>query len=130
MRIMIVDDERVSRVKMNMIMKHFGACDLVENGEQAVAAFIKAWEGWNPYRVITLDISLPDITGLDVLLQIRGMEDEKGVPDEFKSKIIMVTSHKDKDSISDSITAGCNNYVIKPFNHEVMKDKLHKLGLV
>ena len=42
MRILIVDDEMVSRTKLELIMENFGDCKTVDHGDDALAAFLKA----------------------------------------------------------------------------------------
>ena len=71
MRILIVDDESVGRKTMRYILSEFGECVLTENAENTVSEFKKAWQDWRPFSLITLDIELPDIMGVDLLLQIR-----------------------------------------------------------
>lgn len=128
MKILVVDDEMVSREKMKMIMGHFGECDAVENGADAVEKFVSAWNGWSPYDLISLDVQMPEMDGLQVLNRIRGMEREKNVPEDKRARVIMVTARNDKDTIVSSIQAGCNDYVVKPFDKTIVAKKLAKLG--
>lgn len=124
MRILIVDDEVVSRSKMAAILGIYGHCDVVESGRAAIAAFEAAWEVESPYALITLDIGMPDMDGTEVLFSIREYEARKAVPAEKKTRIIMVTSHSDRGNIVTCLQAGCNDYVVKPFNRETVSKKL------
>jgi len=128
MKILIVDDEMVSREKMKMIMSHFGQCEAVENGAEAVEAFVKAWEKWTPYDLISLDVQMPEMDGIEVVRKIRGLELEKDVSDNNKAKIVMVTVRADKETLVSCIQAGCNDYVLKPFDKAIVAKKLTKLG--
>ena len=128
MKVLIVDDELVSRKKMQSIMAQFASCEAAETGGQALESFKKAWDNWTPYDLISLDISMPDMNGMDVLFEIREMEKDRGIPMERKVKIMMVTSHADKDTIITAVTAGCDNYIVKPFNRTSVVSKLSKLG--
>jgi len=128
MKILVVDDEMVSREKMKMIMSHFGECDAVESGADAVEMFTKAWNAWSPYDLISLDVQMPEMSGVEVLNRIRGMEREKNVPESRRVKVVMVTARSDKDTIMTSIQAGCNDYVIKPFDKTVVAKKLAQMG--
>ena len=128
MRILVVDDEMVSREKMKMIMGHFGHCDAVENGSEAVEAFVKAWNSWAPYDAISLDVQMPEMDGIQVLGKIRGLELEKGVAENNRAKIVMVTARADKETLVSCIQAGCNDYVVKPFDKATVAKKLAKLG--
>ncbi len=128
MKILVVDDEMVSREKMKMIMGHFGECDAVESGADAMEKFVSAWNSWSPYDLISLDVQMPEMDGVEVLNRIRGMEREKNVPENKRVKVVMVTARSDKDTIMTSIQAGCNDYVVKPFDKTIVAKKLTKLG--
>ncbi len=129
MRILVVDDELVSRKKMIKIVSDFGQTEGVKNGKAAISAVKTALEDWKLYNLITLDISMPDISGTEVLSAIREMEDERGLEAEEKAKILMVTSHSDIETVK-ACVGKCDGYVIKPFNKEVMVEKLKKVELL
>ncbi len=129
MRILIVDDEIVSRESMRHILTEFGECVLTENAEKTISAFKKAWHDWRPFSLIALDIELPDMDGIEVLKNIRHLEKEKNIPEEAIVKIIMVTSHSDKDRVVECFKAGCNEFVIKPADKKNLKLKLSKIGI-
>lgn len=128
MKILVVDDEMVSREKMKMIMSHFGQCEAVENGADALEKFVDAWNNWSPYDLISLDVQMPEMDGVEVLNRIRGMERERNVPESKRARVVMVTARSDKDTIMTSIQAGCNDYVVKPFDKAIVAKKLTKLG--
>jgi len=129
MKILVVDDELVSRKKMMKIVTDFGQCEGVINGKAAISAVKTALEEWKLYNLITLDISMPDISGTEVLQAIRKMETERGLDPQEKAKILMVTSHSDMDTVKACI-GKCDGYVIKPFNKEVVVEKMKKVGLL
>ncbi|MBW1691998.1 MAG: response regulator [Deltaproteobacteria bacterium] len=127
MKTLVVDDELVSRKKMQRIMDGFGECEAVESGSAAIAAFEKAWESWLPFDLITLDIAMPEMDGIELLYAIREIEKEKKIPKEKQVKILMVTSHSDRDSIITSIQAECDDYIVKPFDRETVIEKIEKI---
>ena len=67
MRILVVDDELVSREKMKRIMSSLGECDEVTSGQDALKAFMDASAEQKQYDLITLDISMPEMDGTEVL---------------------------------------------------------------
>jgi len=129
MKILVVDDELVSRKKMMKIIANFGQCESVKNGQAAISAVKTALEDWKLYNLITLDISMPDISGTKVLSTIRQLEKERGLDAEEKAKILMVTSHSDIETVK-ACVGKCDGYVIKPFNKDVLVQKMKKIGLL
>ncbi len=127
MKTLIVDDETVCRKKMEHIMKNFGECQSAADGEEAIEAFKKAWEEWSPFSLIMLDISMPVMDGTETLFQIRQMESQKNVPAENRVKIVMTTARSDRSTVCTSIQAGCDGYVVKPFDKEKINEALAKL---
>lgn len=130
MKILIADDELVSRKLMERIMTSYGECQAVDSGQAALLAFKTAWENETSFDLIALDISMPDMSGLDVLFQIRQMEKAKEVPANKKAVIIMVTASADKDTIVKAVQTGCNDYIAKPFDRDTISKKLIKVGLI
>ncbi|HVN70669.1 MAG TPA: HDOD domain-containing protein [Desulfomonilia bacterium] len=130
MRILVVDDELVSREKMKHIMSALGDCDEVASGQDALRAFTDASTDGNRYDLIMLDISMPEMDGTEVLNRIRTAEKDKVTPREAQVKIFMVTAASDKDVILTCIKSGCNDYIMKPFSRETVVKKLRDNGLV
>ncbi|MCF6249178.1 MAG: response regulator [Desulfobacula sp.] len=128
MKILVVDDELVSRKKMAKIVTDFGLVDSVKNGKAAISTVKTSLEDWKLYNLITLDVSMPDISGTEVLSSIRQLEEDRGLEDDEKAKILMVTSHSDVETVK-ACVGKCDGYVIKPFNKEVMVKKMKKIGL-
>ncbi len=128
MKILVVDDELVSRKKMEKIMMLIGECEAVENGQDAIAAFQNAVDAEAYFDLISLDITMPDMSGIEVLTQIREIENGKGLSRDQQVKIMMVTSHSDQENVVASLKAGCNNYIVKPFDKERVFSKIENLG--
>ena len=128
MKILVVDDELVSRKKMETILDKFGPCTGIATGTQALALFSRALDKGEGFELITLDISLPDMRGTEVLSRLREIEQEHNVREDGKAKVLMVTSHADQETVLLSIVAGCDDYIIKPFSKETMDEKIRKIG--
>ncbi len=129
MRILIVDDEMVSRTKLELIMEYFGNCKTVDHGDDALAAFHEAHRDDDPFNLIMLDINLPGMDGIQLLSAIRNAEKELNIEKSRKAKILMTTSYRDKDRIVASVQSGCDDYIGKPFNLNLIRNKLGKLGV-
>ena len=130
MRVLIVDDEVASRKKLESIMHDFGECVPVETGTEALAEFQEAWNQWRPFDLITLDISMPEMDGTEVLHRIRELEAEKGVAEEKKANIFIVTGQTDKNRMITAIRGGCNDFIRKPYKRLRILEKLEECGLV
>ena len=129
MRILIVDDDMVGRNKLELIMGHFGDCNQVNNGKDALAAFHEAHRHDDPFDLIMLDIYLPDMDGVQVLSTLRNTEKELNIDKERQAKILITTSCRDRNKIIACVQAGCDDYIGKPFNLNLIRNKLDKLGI-
>jgi putative nucleotidyltransferase with HDIG domain len=129
MKILIADDEKVSRIKLKLIMQNFGECESVDSGKDAVAMFHNAHQQGTPFSLIMLDLDMPDMDGLQVLSEIIAAETKLGVPKPQKAKVLMVSSFTDKDLVLKCIQSGCDDYIAKPFGIHIIGKKLSKLGI-
>lgn len=130
MRALIVDDQHVSRMKVQKIMESFCQADAVDCGQAAIDAFEKALATDAPYDLVTLDISMPDMDGRRVLQIMRKLEILNEISKERRAKILMITSSSDRDTVITSIQSGCDDYLVKPLNKEAISGKLKKFGLI
>jgi len=64
---------------------------------------------------------MPNMTGLDLLKAIRADNALNNMP------VLMVTAEAKKENVMDAIKAGVNNYVVKPFTADVLKEKIEKI---
>jgi two-component system chemotaxis response regulator CheY len=128
MKILVVDDESVSRKVLLKALESFGQCQEALDGREATTAFKRAWDESSPFDLLMLDLSMPDMDGKEVIHQIRGLEMEMKVPNQGQTKIVMVTSHSEEDTVLACLQAGCNDFIVKPFEQEILFEKLARLG--
>lgn len=115
---LIVDDSRVVRKVARRILEELGfACDEVENGQEALA-FCRAAM---PY-LIFLDWNMPVMNGIDFLKTLRA--DAGGVA----PIVVFCTTENDWSFIQEALSAGANEYIMKPFDAEIVKGKLEQVG--
>ena len=129
MRVLVVDDELVSRKKMEIIMRTFGECVAVDSGKAAIAAYADAIVKGKSFDLITLDVSMPEMDGTEVLYEIRKIEKRRNIPRGSWPKVIMVTAQSDKETVTLCIQVGCDSYITKPFDRAIVAKKLVELGL-
>lgn len=129
MKILIVEDEKISQEKIKIILSKFGICDVTANGQSAVEMFKKAWEDNNPYDLVTLDINIEGQDGLSVLMELREIEEKKEISPAMRVKVLVVSSHHDKDHVTSSATIGVDGYIVKPFSNESISKALKEIYL-
>ncbi len=128
MRILIVDDEFVSRKKAQKIMSQYGKCDVASNGIDALEAFHLAHNQGGPYDLITMDIMMPDMDGIETLKRIRTWEKSRNIELGKGVRLVILTASKASDSVLSSFNEGCEAYIVKPFNKEKLANALSELG--
>lgn len=128
MKILIVDDEVISRKVLFKKMELFGECTALDDPQQALSKINHAAEKKAPFDLVTLDVSMPGMDGKQVLQQIRKNELAKKIPRADQIKIIMVTSRMNTATIKACIKLGCNGYLSKPVSTSQILENLKKLG--
>ena len=130
MKILVVDDLRFNRKLMTKYLSAYGECDTAENGLKAIEAVIKAWNEKKPYNLISTDIMMPEINGLEALVKIREFEKKQNIPKEKKIIAIVASSKGDKKSIIKAVSkGGAAAFLIKPVQKEKLIDEFEKLGI-
>lgn len=132
MRILIVDDDYVSGVKLKAILAAYGDCDLAPSGQIALELIEAATESSKYYDLIMLDLHLPDISGQDVLYKTRSLENKllKNLKISENSKVVVVTGSSDKSEMLRILSIGADKYLQKPFNYNSIKTVLDELEIV
>jgi CheY-like chemotaxis protein len=73
--------------------------------------------------LILLDLNLPDMTGIDILRQIKESKALKSAP------VVVLTTTDDSQEIKRCYELGCNVYITKPVNYESFANAIRQLGL-
>lgn len=131
MKILIAEDDDISRMIIKKLLNRIGKCDTVVDGVETVEAFQLAWEDEAPYDLILLDIMMPDVNGQEALKQIRGIERQMGIRGSREVKVIMLTALDDPISVVDAYyRGGATSYLVKPIESEKLMAELVKLDLI
>ncbi|HEY0777153.1 MAG TPA: response regulator [Gemmatirosa sp.] len=115
MKFLVVDDSSTMRRIVVNSLQRIGFTDTVEagDGQEALARF-DASVGF----VIT-DWNMPNMTGTEFARALR--ERGEQVP------ILMVTARSVREDIIEAMEAGVNNYIVKPFTPQILKEKIDAL---
>lgn len=116
MRILLVDDSDTMRRIQKTQLAGLGMKDIVEatDGEDALNVLDENM----PVDVILLDWNMPIMDGLTFLKRIRSSETYKGI------KVVMCTSESEKRKVIEAMKEGADNYIVKPFTPDALKQKL------
>jgi two-component system chemotaxis response regulator CheY len=114
MKFLVVDDSATMRRIIVNSLQRIGYADCVEagDGREALDRF-DASIGF----VIT-DWNMPNLSGIDLARTLRARPDGRSIP------ILMVTTRSVRDDIVAAVEAGVNNYIVKPFTPQVLKEKI------
>ena len=118
MKILIVDDFSTMRRIIKNILKQLEFIN-VEEAEDGSVAFEKLKDA--DYDLLITDWNMPNMTGLDLLKEIRANEKLKDL------KVLLVTAETEKENIIKAAQAGANEYVVKPFTADVLGQKINKI---
>ena len=122
MRLLVVDDSSTMRRIIKNTLEKLGHPDVIE-AEHGVEAWDKL-SADDTIKVVITDWNMPEMNGLDLVKKIRAEQKYVDMP------IIMVTTEGGKAEVITALKAGVNNYIVKPFTPQVLKEKLEdELGI-
>lgn len=130
MRILLAEDDFVTRKFMMNFLSNYGECDAAVDGMEAVDAYLMALEDGEPYDLACLDIMMSVMDGYQVLRSIRDLERDHGISEDDQIKVIMTTALNDEENVKMAFDLGCSVYSGKPINKEKFDQALKKLGLI
>ncbi|RII33052.1 response regulator [Clostridium chromiireducens] len=130
MKILIVEDDEVSRLFLQKSLSQYGDCDITIDGMEALDAYLIGLQEGMPYDLICLDIMIPKVNGVKVLKSIRELERKKRMKKNQYVKVIVITALAETQFVNESLTEGYDVYIEKPINSKVLDQALNKLGLI
>ena len=118
--ILVVDDMAAMRKILKTLLAQLGYknVDEAEDGKQALE---KLRQNPDRYGLVITDWNMPNMTGIELVQAIRSDEKLKHLP------VLMVTAEAKKENVLMAIKAGVNNYIVKPFTAETLKEKLEAI---
>jgi two-component system chemotaxis response regulator CheY len=117
-KILIVDDFSTMRKIIRNILTQLGFKNILEADDGTTALEILKKE---KVDLIISDWNMPKMNGLELLKAVRSDETIKDIP------FVMVTAEAQKENILEAIKYKVNQYIVKPFTPETLKEKLEKV---
>jgi len=121
MRALVIDDSRTVRIIIGQILREIGM-EVIEakNGVEALELIRRDPD----VELMLVDWNMPEMNGLDFIKVVRSDRTFDGV------RILMVTSESQGEQVMQALNAGANEYLMKPFNKEILVAKLNLLDVV
>jgi two-component system, chemotaxis family, chemotaxis protein CheY len=117
---LVVDDSRVVRKVARKILEELGfACSEAEDGLKAMEACADAMPD-----AILLDWNMPVMSGIEFLRRLRKMTHGT------QPKVVFCTTENDIAHIQEALAAGADEYIMKPFDNDIIQTKFAQVGLL
>lgn len=114
-RVLVVDDAAFMRHMLKQILVAMG-CEIVAEAGDGEAA-IEAYREHKP-DLVTLDLVMPKMGGLEALEQIRGFD-----PD---ARVVVISAIDQRSSLMQAVKLGAIDYVVKPFDKEGVEKAVNR----
>ncbi len=117
-KILVVDDFSTMRRIVKNILRQLGYENIVEADDGT-----SAWEILRSEKIdfIISDWNMPQMSGIELLKNVRNSEEWKNLP------FLMVTAEGQKENVIEAVKHKVNNYIVKPFTPETLKEKISKI---
>jgi DNA-binding response OmpR family regulator len=115
-KILTVDDSTTIRKIVRRALDNFN-CEIIEaqNGVEGLATANK-----EKPDMILLDITMPVMTGIEMLEKLKGERDLKEIP------VIMLTAESGKEAVTKAVRMGIKDYIVKPFKGPELVERIQK----
>ena len=118
LKFLVVDDFSTMRRIVRNLLKELGYTN-TEEAEDGAAALNRLRS--DKFDFVVSDWNMPNMTGLELLKNIRADESLKTLP------VLMITAEARKENIIEAAHAGANGYIVKPFTAATLDEKLTKI---
>lgn len=123
MKILVVDDMSTMRKIIKNMLTQVGFTNITEADDGATAwpMIQSAIKEGKPYEFILSDWNMPQMSGLDLLKNVRSTEGLEKLP------FLMITAEAEQGNVVIAVKAGVSNFIVKPFSAQVLKEKIDKI---
>lgn len=120
MRALVIDDSRAIRSIIGKTVRELGF-EILEGGNGREGLDLLTAEG--KVDLVLVDWNMPEMDGYQFLCAARANPAWRDVP------IIMVTTETEMSQMQRALDAGASEYIMKPFTRDILREKLHLVGL-
>ncbi len=118
LKVLVVDDSSTMRRIIKNTLNKIGFTNVVE-AENGIDALSKLKDGGA--GLILTDWNMPEMDGMTFLKSVRGSDTFKNIP------VMMITTEAAKTEVVEALKQGVNDYIVKPFTPEALKEKVERL---
>lgn len=121
-KVLLIDDSKTARIFLKRIFQEIGDWDVyeAENGEMALDQL----KAIGPIDLACVDWNMPVMNGLDFIKNAKTLKNIE-LP-----WLMMVTSETEMDNVFKAMSVGANEYVMKPYNKDIILAKLEMMGFM
>ena len=120
LRFLIVDDFSTMRRIVRNLLKESGFPE-ADEAEDGVVALHKLRN--SKFDFVVTDINMPNMNGIEFLRALRKEQDGD------RPVVLFCTTESEFSFITQAMEAGANEYIMKPFDREIIESKLSEVGL-
>ncbi|MBI3368556.1 MAG: response regulator [Burkholderiales bacterium] len=115
-RILLIEDNHLIRQMLVGVLKQAGYAQVREASDGYGG--LRQAENWQP-DLVSLDMFLPDIDGVEVLTELK-----RNVPE---AKVLVLTARHDRETVQACVKGGAGAFIIKPFEADVLLKTIERL---
>lgn len=115
-KVMIADDAAIMRMMLKNILSSsdYEVVGEATNGKEAVEMYQEVHPD-----LVTMDITMPEMDGIKAVRSIKVIDPQ--------AKIVMCSAMGQKSLVLEAIEAGASNFIVKPFDHDKVKEVVTKI---
>ncbi len=115
--VLVVDDAAFMRLAIKNVLTKNGFTVVGEaaNGREAVEKYLELRPD-----IVTMDITMPDMTGIEAVKQIRA--------EDPNAKIVMISAMGQENMVKEAILSGAKSFIVKPYKEEHIVMTLNKVA--